>query len=379
MAVIALLVALVAIVGFFQISSCERMRSEQERAAAEQRRLGSPIDKEVTVVAANYDAEHGTPIPLHVVGDAKNGAHVDETMTVDVRDSKLSLLPGTYVVTAGGSLVTDQGAFYHGPVDSYTVKVGDEEPSVGDGDDSKADATDAPAVITPVFAYELVAPEHVTDVDLEGLRGWMTAANVKDSQRYVDAVVSRRTEAQQRIAQEDAARDEEERAQTERTAREVEEALQSNAQVGSDRVTFSLPESWRGGTQTTRTVDSAGRAVSIIHLPGNQYAELARVFFSSGYVGAGADGTLRHVAAYRNASDGTGHAEAQTLNWPLIAATGAESQYGVSQAELYELVSLSTGGALSYDYVRYTGGYDASVSQAEPNFSAAAFSSLAAI
>ena len=207
----------------------------------------------------------------------------------------------------------------------------------------------------------------------------MAATNVQDPQRYVDAVTSRRAEAQQRIAAEGAARDEEERARTEETAREVEEALQSNAQAGSDRVSFAIPDSWRGSVQTTQTVGATGYAVTIVHLPGNQYAELARVFFSSGYVGAGADGTLRHVAAYRNALDGTGHAEVQTLNWPLIAAMGAASQYGVSQAELYELVSLSTGGAVSYDYVRYAGGYDTSVSQAEPNFSAVAFSSLSAI
>ena len=375
------LAAVVAVVGFSQISSRMRTLGEQERIAAEQRWLGSPIDKEVTVVVAGYDADHGTPIPLHVVGDAKNGTHVDGIMTVGVSDSKLSLLPGTYVITSGGSLATDQGSFYRGSVDSYTVEVGEKESAPTDGDGSATDETSAPPSAPPVFAYELVAPEHVTDADLESLRAWMAATNVQDSQRYVDAVTSRRAEAQQRIAAEDAARDEEERARTEETAREVEEALQSNAQsqAGSDRVSFSIPESWRGSVQTTQSVGSSGYTVTSVHLPGNQYAELARVFFSAGYVGSGADGTLRHVAAYRNASDGTGHAEAQTLNWPLIAAMGAEAQYGVSQAELYQLVSLSTGGALSYDYVKYAGGYDASVSQAEPNFSANAFSSLTAV
>ena len=377
--VVGLLAVLVVGFGIFQTSTCVSAHMERERAAAEQRRLGSTIDQEVTVVAANYDPEQGAPIPLHVTGDAKNGTHVDETMTVDVRDPKLALMPGTYVITAGGSLATDQGAFYHGSIDSYTVEVRGRESAAGDG--TATDGEEAPPASKPVFAYELVAPEHVTDADLEAVRTWMAATNVKDSQRYVDAVTARRAEAQQRIAEESAARDEEERLRTEETAREVEEALQSNAntQVTSDRVSFTLPESWQGRVQTSQTVGATGSAITVVHLPGNQYAELARVFFSAGYVGAGADGTLRHVASWRNSSDGTGHAEVQTLNWPLIAAMGAESQYGVTQSELNELVSLSTGGAVSSDYARSAGGYDTSVSQAEPNFSAAAFSSLAAI
>ncbi len=377
--VLAVLAGFVLVFGIVQVTSCERSRAERESAAEEQRRLGSPVDQEVTVVVANYDAEHGSPIPLHVVGDAKNGTHVDETKTVDVRDPKLALLPGTYVVTAGGSIATDQGAFYHGSVDSYTVEVRDKGLSAGkDGREGAKEKEEAP-VTKPVFAYEMVAPEHVTDADLESTRAWMVATQVDNPQRYLDAVSSRRAEAQQRIAAEDAARDEEERARTEETAREVEEALQSNAQAATDRLSLGLPDSWNGRVQTTQSVNASGYAMTIVHLPGNQYAELARAFFSAGYVGTGADGTLRHVAAWRNASDGTGHVEVQTLNWPLIVAMGAESQYGVtSQAELSELVSLSTGGAVSYEYARYAGGYDASVSQAEPNYSAVALSSLVA-
>ena len=242
--VAVLLVIVLVVVGVWQVRTAEAARKEQERIEAEERALKTPQVVAVSISIPDFDEAHASPIPLKVSGAEKSGKQVEEIRLVTPSSAQLELLPGVYEISVAGTPATEDGKLYKGSIDSFTVEI---EP-VQDAEEQKV------GYRTPSFAFDQLAPENVSDSDIEALTYWMQTAGVKNAQTYVDAVSDLRQEALDRLEEEQRERDEEERQRTEELNREIERSQADAAK----RQQEAAGQSENGASNTS---DGSGRTV----------------------------------------------------------------------------------------------------------------------
>jgi hypothetical protein len=85
-----------------------------------------------------------------------------------------------------------------------------------------------------VFVFSPVEPQDIREEDVEKLRSWMRAAHVENASRYVSAVSTRRQAEVDRIAKEQADREQAELRQVEERTSQLEEELR-NRDAQSDQ------------------------------------------------------------------------------------------------------------------------------------------------
>jgi hypothetical protein len=107
--------------------------------------------------------------------------------------------------------------------------------------------------------------------------------------------------------------------------------------------TFTIPEYWLGRVACHEEQEGETSWVAI-SLPGNPDATLATLSYVEGEESMFGGDIAYHLAGEVKAGDH--HVEVWTTNWPWLVAAGDTE--GLTEAELRELVDLSTGGA--YDY-----------------------------
>ncbi len=219
-----LLVCLLCVVALIAagISSVEWNRSQEKQAkdtaASQEADVHTPIQVGLAIDLPGYDEAHMTPVPLHVIGSATTGDAVDELVLLQHPASDvLSLLKGSYIVSSGGPVLSDEGDLFEGTVDSFALSIQDEGITVNG---RKVDAPDGKILH---FIYSKVEPQNVTDNELDTARAWMLKAEIVNYQSYINAVTQKRQEAVDRLAAEQAAKEEAERQAAEEAARQAEE------------------------------------------------------------------------------------------------------------------------------------------------------------
>lgn len=216
------LVATGAIVGL--VFRAEAARREQERIAAHEEALNTSQPIELRIRLTETSSGKLSPIPLRVKGVAKKGESVDEIMLVNEEGEGLELLPGTYQVSLEGLPATDDGTLYEGSTGTFGVSVRERTPG--------EEMEDAPEPL--VFVFSPVEPQDIRDEDVEKLRSWMRAAHVENASRYVSAVSSRRQAELDRIAKEQADREQAELRKVEEQTSQLEQELR-NRDAQSDQ------------------------------------------------------------------------------------------------------------------------------------------------
>lgn len=219
-----LLVCLLCVIALIAagISSVEWNRAQekqtQDAAANQEVDVHTPVQVGLAIDLPGYDEAHMTPVPLHVIGSATTGEAVDELVLLQHPSSDvLSLLKGSYIVSSGGPVLSDEGDLFEGTVDSFALSIQDEGITVNG---RKADAPDGKILH---FIYSKVEPQNVTDNELDTARAWMLKAEIVNYQSYINAVTQKRQEAVDRLAAEQAAKEEAERQAAEEAARQAEE------------------------------------------------------------------------------------------------------------------------------------------------------------
>lgn len=211
-----------AIVGL--MIRAEAARQEQERIAAHEEALNTSKSIELRVLLTETTGGKLSPIPLRVKGMAKKGESVDEVKLVNEKGEGLELLPGTYQVSLEGFPATDDGTLYEGSTGTFGVSVRERT--------SGEELEDEPEPL--VFVFSPVKPQDIREEDVEKLRSWMRAAHVENASRYVSAVSTRRQAEVDRIAKEQADREQAELRQVEERTSQLEEELR-NRDAQSDQ------------------------------------------------------------------------------------------------------------------------------------------------
>lgn len=216
--IVALLVCVVALVaiGARAMHDAEVARLERERLEAEELARNTPHAVRVGLVIPGYNEETDSPVPIRVVGTTETNKNVDEVSCMRTGQAELNLLPGSYTVSLAGNPVTADGRLLRGSIDSFTVVVSD-----GLADDGEQEKSN-----NPVFAFEGVAPENVSDSDIDAVRQWMEGAGVEGFQAYVDALLNLRQQELDRIAAELEEREAAEMSEVTDVVRRVDQQLQ---------------------------------------------------------------------------------------------------------------------------------------------------------
>ena len=219
-----LLVCLLCVIALVAagISSVEWNRSQEKQAkdaaASQEADVHTPVQVGLAIDLPGYDEAHMTPVPLHVIGSATTGEAVDELVLLQHPASDvLSLLKGSYIVSSGGPVLSDEGDLFEGTVDSFALSIQDDGITVNG---RKVDAPDGKILH---FIYSKVEPQNVTDNELDTARAWMLKAEIVNYQSFINAVTQKRQETVDRLAAEQAAKEEAERQAAEEAARQAEE------------------------------------------------------------------------------------------------------------------------------------------------------------
>ncbi|MBR3158717.1 MAG: hypothetical protein IKF14_06390 [Atopobiaceae bacterium] len=196
----------------------QKINEEAAAAEAKEQDIHTPVTVGVAIELEGYDPAHMTPIPLHVTGSAATGEAVDELVMIQhPNEDALSLLKGVYSVQLGGPVLSDAGDVFEGTIDSFPLAI-QEEGVIVNGKVTYPDET------YPLrFVFARIEPQNVTDGILDSARAWMLKAEIVNYQMFTDAVLARRQEAVDRLAAEQAAREEAERRAAEEAAKQAEE------------------------------------------------------------------------------------------------------------------------------------------------------------
>ena len=203
------------------MQNMERTRLQAESEAAYAQALNTPRLVAVELKIDNYSEEHVTPIPLRVTGTSTSGDSVDEVLLVTPQAPELSLLPGSYSVRLEGRPVSDQGVLYDGSIDTFTLEVPVENEETPDEKKLVKDQSQKPLM----FVFAPIAPQNISEADIDAARAWMKAADLKNADAYADAVANSRNETLEHIEQEQATREEEGLKKVEDTTRQIENEI----------------------------------------------------------------------------------------------------------------------------------------------------------
>lgn len=175
--VIALIVAAAA--GVVMLGGFLGWRLWQQRLWEQRRGTGVPLE----LVVPGY-GEGSSPVPLRVSGTTDEGSTVAGVRIVTKLDGWLSLLPGSYTVTAVGSPVTAAGGMFSVPKGSWRVEVTSDGGSVTAPDGTVSDEV--------AISYTPLSPADITDDQVGAIRAWMLDVGVQGVDRYVESVEATR-------------------------------------------------------------------------------------------------------------------------------------------------------------------------------------------
>lgn len=223
-------------VGYNAVQESRAREEQEQRVQAAEAALNTPQAVDVVLGIPNSGDSVDMPVALHVVGQTRTGASVDEVSVVTFDDRELSLLPGRYDVSLVGKVISSEGKMYSGSVDSYGITVGlddeyeatlaegSQEDSDKSADNDAASEGSVPVATFPIFVFGEIAPQDIQDADIESVRAWLVDAGI-DPTPYIDAALARRAKAIEELnAAAEAARLEEEARQAEEAARAAEQA-----------------------------------------------------------------------------------------------------------------------------------------------------------
>lgn len=270
----------------------------------------------VTFDLPEYKAGSSSVIPIRVTGTDLDGNAVNEVHLMTLADNTVELLAGTYEFAPAGSPVTAAGIIYNVPA-AVNVSVTTDGVTV---------AGEAGSTVS--LAYTAIQPIDVTDDQISAVRQWMTEASLDDAtiQKYVDAITSARSTAQE------------------------EEAEASGSVVETDYFTFTIPSLWRDEV-STKTTKSGGLPTVTVYLDGYSSLELMTVTCVKDGAESDDEDNVDHIAG---TVQGNGYrVEVWTTNWAYYASLMAQGSVDqiVSTSVLEDLVRLSSGGTLTYDQV----------------------------
>lgn len=302
-----------------------QQKVEAEAAAAAEAELRSVVEVTVGLDVPMYDEVHMTNAPLHVVGSTSKGVAVDQLFVLHPTRDILTLERGTYIVSSGGPILSDLGELYDGTVDSFALSIDDDNSTVN----GRPVNLYAGAAFT--FVYRQVEPQNVTDSELDAARAWMLEAEIVNYQAYTDAVIQKRQEAYDRLAEERQKREEEERKAAEEAANQAEEQKKKEEEEKQNN-TVTNPD----GSITTTTHGSDGSTTTITTNPDG--SSTTKVQY--------ADGTSKTT---KRDADGT------------TTTTDVDGSVTVTYADGTTSASTGTTGTDAYGYGTSTGtgyGYD---------------------
>lgn len=221
-------VLVVVLAGAFSLTWHDGQKAaEQAKADATLEELRATDDVSVAMQIEGYDSTHMTPVPVRVTGTAEAGEEVNKLVLLMPREDVLPLPQGVYMVSAGGSVLSDQGALYQASVDTFSVVVHGGEVTVNGAPQS---TSKSPLVR---FVYSRVELQDVTDAMLDAARAWMEQTGVVNVNNYIDVIIARRQEVFDRLDAEQAAREEADQQAAEdaqKAAAELEQKRQERLQ-----------------------------------------------------------------------------------------------------------------------------------------------------
>lgn len=159
----------------------------------------SSTHKEVGVdvtIAADGWGDGSSPVPFTITDTDLDGKQVSKTVCLNPSDGSIQLQRGTYTIAAAGSPVTSAGGIFTYPSDILNVTVDKDGAHVGEQSLDKA-----------TFAYTAIAPENVSDAQLQAITDWMAAAGIDSAKAsaWVESARAARSSRQSEVAASQAA------------------------------------------------------------------------------------------------------------------------------------------------------------------------------
>ena len=154
----------------------------------------SSTHKEVGVdvtIAADGWGDGSSPVPFTITDTDLDGKQVSKTVCLNPSDGSIQLQRGTYTIAAAGSPVTSAGGIFTYPSDILNVTVDKDGAHVGEQSLDKA-----------TFAYTAIAPENVSDAQLQAITDWMAAAGIDSAKAsaWVESARAARSSRQSEVA-----------------------------------------------------------------------------------------------------------------------------------------------------------------------------------
>ena len=226
---------------------------EQERAMQEQALKTEKCDICLAVSAAGWDTSAGASrLALRVQGDTLAGDHIDNIMYVDSAGKGISLLRGSYTISAVGSPIAADGTVYALPDTVAEVEI----PAEAKKDETIDASFEYEFELTPVEALnvtdDMLAPakkyaEGDKDSEADGYGCDAEALVAAATKRRDDAVAAKKAadEAAAKVEQERKAAEEAERAAQEQAA---QQQAADDAFAATARKNLFIPDDLQGVT-----------------------------------------------------------------------------------------------------------------------------------
>ena len=299
----------------------------------------APVPVAVAISADGFGGDDSTPAYLHLTGTDLDGNKVDETVSVQSASATVEMLRGEYDLTAAADIATTSGTLLTAPKDTHHIVVSEEGVAVGSSGSEAA------------FAYTAVAPESVTDAQIQGLYDALIAngIDVSVADGYRDSIANARKSKLDAIAAEKAAREAQEREAAEEEARAA-------YHVTTSQYEFDLPAYWRGKVEYANDKTADGYERTTVYLKGHPKLVLLTVFGTSSKNPLNGGDIETHLAFH--AESGSVRVEGWSRNWPWMAVAGKHGSigtYSLKADQIKELVDISSGGYMSYDDAKKLG------------------------
>lgn len=285
----------------------------------EQEHKEYPIN--ITVTADGYDSKTSSPIPILIEGTDFEGKPVSvEALSGTSESESLSLMRGTYTLTVTASPFLSDGSMFDVGKSKVDFEV------TGDGESGQGNASVGLAVLDEAsMSEEQIASSKDKLVSL--------GFNEEKAAEFADTAEAKLKKYQDALAAQKAA----------------EEAL-AKRHISTEWYEFDIPTSWVGKVEYSTTGDKTS-----VYLAGHPDYVLLTAYLDPEHAENEGDIGFSMIA-HKNGSNFT--AVIWANNWPSLAATqelgladfvsGSSSE---QQSIFSSLVSLSTGGNITYDQV----------------------------
>ncbi|MGI6220345.1 MAG: hypothetical protein ACOYIP_00485 [Coriobacteriales bacterium] len=307
---------------------------------------GTPIVFRLNI--PDYREGAASPVPVRVEGKTTEGSAVSDIFCITPSDNTVELQPGTYTVTAAGSPVTADGTIYQYPTIPNKVTVTATTVRVDEV------ATDGIS-----YAYTAILPEYVTDEQIQAIVAWMSQAGISDDVAipYRDAIIASRQARLEKLAADAAAREqaaEEQGQQGSEYVPQFDDQGQADAASGyyieNDFAYLAIPDSWATSVEFN-TESTGGEELLRIYLYGNP--QLPIMYVRKVVEGEESSATFDDdsvdadmVEVWRTERDGAVYT-VEACEWPYQFSQNP-GYLGLSEDQRNQLVSVSTGGSLTY-------------------------------